>query len=402
MKKYLSILFALSVYSTQSSAGGYQIPEMSIKGMGMGNAFTAVADDASAAWFNPAAMAFQKDNMITAGADLIKPNNEFTKSGSTYESKSSTFFVPHAYLGYKQNDWPVTFGLAINSPFGLAMNWRNSGADFAKNTAGAANVTFSEIRMINLNPSIAYKLNNQWSIAAGITYFNVFEVHLDSLLADHEGDGDGWGHNLALMYKGDGYNVGLTYRSKVKANISGTVVKGEIGGDAGTVGNVTTSVTFPEMVNLGFSFNPSDKWLVSMELDWTNWDRFASIDLSYTGAITGTILGNNSSIPENWTDTVAFRAGAEWQYRKNMRARFGYVYDPTPINDADFSPRLPGNDRQLITFGYGYDLNTQTTLDFAYAYVWLDDRNQTTSAAVRNGLYESDIHILSASLTYRF
>ena len=401
MKKYLSILVALSVYSTQSTAGGYQVPEMSVKGMGMGNAFTAVADDASAAWFNPAALAFQKDNMMTAGAVLIKPNNEFTKNNITYETKSSTYFIPHAYLGYKQNNSPLSFGLAINAPFGLAMNWRNSGADFAKNTAGAANVTFSEIRMVNLNPSIAYKLNNNLSVAAGIAYNNVFEVHLDSLVADHKGDGDGWGHNLALMYKGDGYNIGLTYRSKIKVNVSGTAVGGVLSGQQGTVVPVNTSITFPELVNLGISFNPADKWLVSMELDWVNWDRFVSIDLSYPGA-TLAAIGSSSSIPENWTDTVAFRAGTEWQYRKNMRARFGYTYDPTPMNDADFSPRLPGNDRQLITLGYGYDLNNQTTMDFAYAYVWLDDRNQTVSAAVRNGLYKSDIHILSASLTYHF
>ncbi|MDH5436346.1 MAG: outer membrane protein transport protein, partial [Gammaproteobacteria bacterium] len=322
MKKYLSILVALSVYSTQSTAGGYQIPEMSIKGMGMGNAFTAVADDASAAWFNPAALAFQKGNMITAGADLIKPNNEFTKSGSTYEAKSSTFFVPHAYLGYKQHDWPVTFGLAINSPFGLAMNWRNSNAPFSLAGALTSNVTFSEIRMVNLNPSIAYKLNNNWAVAAGIAYYNVFEVHLDSLIADHEGDGDGWGHNLALMYKGDNFNIGLTYRSKVKADISGTAVKGTLFGSAGTVVDVNTSVTFPELVNLGVSFNLTDKWLVSMELDWTNWDRFDAIRLSYP-VTPLPVVGSSSTIPENWTDTVAFRAGTEWQYRKNMRARFG-------------------------------------------------------------------------------
>ena len=401
MRKYLSVLVALSVYSSQSTAGGYQVPEMSIKGMGMGNAYTAVADDASAAWFNPAAMAFQKSNMITAGADLINPSTKFTSGGNTDEAKKSIYFVPHAYLGYKRNDWPVTFGLAINAPFGLTANWRNSGASFSEAGAGAANITFSEIRMVNLNPSISYKLNNNFSVAAGITYYNVFEVHLDSFIADHKGDGDGWGHNLALMYKGDGYNVGLTYRSKVKADISGTATGGVLSGAPGTVVGVTTSITFPELVNIGVSFNPTNKWLVSMELDWTNWDRFVSIDLQYPGA-TLPALGASASIPENWTDTLTFRTGAEWQYRKNMRARFGYVYDPTPINDEDFSPRLPGNDRQLITFGYGYDLNTQTTMDFAYAYVWLDDRNQTASAAAYDGLYESDIHILSASLTYRF
>jgi long-chain fatty acid transport protein len=88
-----------------------------------------------------------------------------------------------------------------------------------------------------------------------------------------------------------------------------------------------------------------------------------------------------------------------------MRARFGYTYDPTPVKDVDFTPLLPGNDRQAFHVGYGVDMSDQATLDFAYTYVWLDTRNQTVSTGtniVRNGIYKSDVHLAAASLTYHF
>jgi len=39
-------------------AGGFQIGEMATRSAGMGSAFTAVADDPSAAWHNPAGVAY--------------------------------------------------------------------------------------------------------------------------------------------------------------------------------------------------------------------------------------------------------------------------------------------------------------------------------------------------------
>ena len=88
-----------------------------------------------------------------------------------------------------------------------------------------------------------------------------------------------------------------------------------------------------------------------------------------------------------------------------MRARFGYVFDPTPIKDADFSPGIPGNDRHIASIGFGYDMNANTTIDLAYAFVYFVDRSQTASTGanvVRNGEYKSTAHIAMASLSYRF
>lgn len=409
MRRFLLLLSAWMLLSAGTAyAGGFYIPEQGVKGMGMGNAYTAIADDASAVWFNPAGIAFQDGTVVTVGADVIMPKYEFTPAGSpvTYQADKKTFFVPHGYISYKNPELPLVFGLGINAPFGLSTDWTNSGAPFTATGTPAlfpATVTFSEIQMMNVNPNVAFKINDQLSLAVGAMYYNVSKVNLNNQILLLNGNGSGWGGNAALLYKGDQFNVGVSYRSRVKTDINGT---GTGAGPLVAAGSTTatTSVTFPDMVNVGVSFKPAEKVTLSFDVDWTNWKTFDKIAVNFApSALTGALGTTTSTIPENWKATTTFRAGVEWAYNDKMRARFGYVYDPTPINNVDFSPRLPGNDRQLFTVGYGYDANDSTTLDLAYAYVLLNNRTQTASAApFYNGRYKSSTHIVAADITAHF
>jgi len=214
--------------------------------------------------------------------------------------------------------------------------------------------------------------------------------------------GDGWGGNVGLLYKGEKFNFGATYRSRVKIDASGTATGiGALAAFGST--SVNTGATLPDMVSGGIAFRPDDKWLLSANVDWVNWKTFDKLIFT-RGKVLGPV-GTSSTALFNWKATTAFRLGAQWSYNPNMRARFGYVYDPTPINDADFSPRIPGADRQLFTIGYGYDFNKSATIDLAYAYVLMSDRSQTASAgarAARNGQYKSDVHLAMLSATFRF
>ncbi|MDX8398142.1 MAG: outer membrane protein transport protein, partial [Mariprofundaceae bacterium] len=76
---YVVLLLA----STSALATGYAIKDQGIKAMGMANAFSAVADDATAAWYNPAALAFQQGVGIAIGGEVIFPKVNYTKAGKT-------------------------------------------------------------------------------------------------------------------------------------------------------------------------------------------------------------------------------------------------------------------------------------------------------------------------------
>jgi long-chain fatty acid transport protein len=410
MKRLILAISALMLLAQPAFAGGFMIGEQGARAEGMGGAFTGVADDPSALWFNPAGIAFQKGIIATAGLDVIMPNYKYTDptTGLSYTAAKKTFVTPQGYLVYNTGSLPVAFGLAINTPFGLSTDWTSSGAPFTATANPAlipATVTFSKIEMLNINPSVAYKINDHLSIAAGASYYDVSNVELDNQALLLHGNGDGWGGNVAIMYKNGPLGFGISYRSSVKVKISGSATY-PIGSAApplppGYATGANTSITFPDIVNVGVSYHVSEALLVSADVDWVNWKTFDKLVVNQPAfGAAGTL-----TIPENWKATTAFRLGAEWGFAPKMRARLGYVYDPTPINNVDFSPRLPGNDRQLFNLGFGYDVGTKTTLDLAYSYVLLKDRTQTQAAlpgAFYNGTYKSDTNIVAASITHQF
>ncbi len=423
MRRFLFIFSAFMLFSTQALAGGFMIGEMAARSTGMASAFTAVSDDASAAWHNPAGVAFSVGSQVMVGGDIILTQNDFVTNTSnplnpaTATAADKTFFVPHTYLTYWDEDSKLGASLSVNAPFGLETEWPTTAAFSSKNT-------FSRINMVLVNPSVVYKVSDRFSIAAGVDYANLYNVDLNNTIQNLGGKGDGWGGNASIFYKGDGFNVGVTYRSSIKVNVDGVataVPGGALAGFGATTSAATTSVTLPDQVNVGFAYMPDDQWLLSLDIDWVNWKTYDSIDINYAsaayravlsgvqGAIGAPVTGS-TNLPQNWNATVAFRVGAEWKYSPQMRARFGYIFDPSPIENADFSPSVPGNDRHLFSVGYGYDMSPTTTIDLAYAYVYIQERNQTQSPAtppgapgtVKNGTYNGDAHILMASMNHSF
>ncbi|MDQ6954985.1 MAG: outer membrane protein transport protein [Mariprofundaceae bacterium] len=402
----MSVAGLLCLFPVITHAGGYMIPEQGAKAVGMGNAFTAVADDPSANWFNPAGLSFQK-NGVMIGGDVVAPSNEYIDpvGNKTYSAKKSIFLVPHTYINYRADDSKLSFGFGINAPFGLSTDWAGSGAPFSQAGAGSKSITFSQIEAIHVNPNIAYRVSENLSLAAGIAYYNVMKVHLNSLALNIGGHGDGFGGNAALMYKNDGYSLGVSYRSSVKVDINGTAVGGSgvaVLGLNGIAGNATTSLEIPSILSVAGSYQWQD-WLVSLQFDRVDWTSFNKIELNFAPSALNLATGTSQTIPENWRTTTTIRLGAEWRLDSSNAIRFGYVNDPTPTNSVDVSPRIPGNDRQLLTLGYGLKMADDITVDLAYAYVWLKDRNLTTaSAPVYNGTYKSFVHLFSSSFIYRF
>jgi len=397
MKRILIVFSILFAWLQAAQAGGFQIPEMGVKSMGMGNAFTAVADDPTANWYNPAGLAFQ-GTAVTVGGLAVMPKVDFTSNASnplpasTSSADKKTIFIPHAYMVIA-TDSDLTAGIGINAPFGLEMRWPTTAV-----FSGAAE--YGRLQAVNVNGNVAFKLSDSFAVAAGVDFADMYKVDFNGTALKQNFKGTGWGYNLAALYKSEMFNAGVSYRSSVKIKAKG---RSTLTAVPMTVNNVIT-VTMPDMLNVGVAFHPTKQWTLSADADWVNWKKFDKLAFTYSAALP--TIGTSLSVAENWKATWAFRMGAEWAWSDTMRARLGYTYDPTPIDPVNFTPLLPGNDRQAIHVGYGVDLTDQATLDFAYVYVWLADRNQTASLApsnwVRNGRYKSTIHLAAASLTYRF
>lgn len=79
----------------------------------------------------------------------------------------------------------------------------------------------------------------------------------------------------------------------------------------------------------------------------------------------------------------------------------GYLYADNPIPDSTFEPAIPDADTHLFTIGT--DLTFQSfKVAVSYAYQLLEGRDRAASFGLGDGKFSSDLHMVAASLTYRF
>jgi len=168
----VAVALAVSGMASTAMAGGFGIGTQS--GSGTGNAFAggaAVADDASVAWSNPAAMtALPMGKQVAVAGHFLLPSFKFTNTGSTIPGilgsgnggdGGDLAVVPNMFYTMDINP-RLRFGSAVNVPFGLATNW-------TPGWQGQLTAIESEIKTINVNPSVAYKINDTVSIGGGVS-----------------------------------------------------------------------------------------------------------------------------------------------------------------------------------------------------------------------------------------
>jgi len=151
-----SVVFALGSGALGNETG------LSAKVTGHGFAFTGVADDASAIYYNPAGLVQSKGLQMMIGGALVQLNSEHTTpSGTTDKMASNTPFVPYFYTSYSNPNSKWAYGLGVNSPYGLLTEWKDD--SFSKFYA-----TKSTVLMYMVNPTVAYSIFDNFSVGADV------------------------------------------------------------------------------------------------------------------------------------------------------------------------------------------------------------------------------------------
>jgi long-chain fatty acid transport protein len=169
----LILSFVIFTTPLAAQAAGFALIEQS--GSGMGNAYaggSAIAEDASTIFFNPAGMTYIQGTQAVGAIHFIKPNAEFNNQGSVAAdfpgpspakplgsegpNAGDLALVPNAYFKTDLNE-NIKLGLGINAPFGLK-------TEYDKEWLGRFQADMSELKTINFNPAIAFKVNDQLSL----------------------------------------------------------------------------------------------------------------------------------------------------------------------------------------------------------------------------------------------
>ena len=405
------IIAAIMALSSNLNAAGFRLAEQDAKATGMGNSFVAVADNASAVWYNPAAITGLEGTNLSLGTVMVAPSMEHKNVDGTKDKIKNVLHIPpHFYATHKLND-NVSLGLGVNVPFGLSTEWD-------KNTAETrALATKSEVKAVNANLNGAYKMNDKFSFAAGVDYVTLNatlnkKIEISALGVNIEqtlkGDGHGVGYNAGALYKhSDNLSFGANYHSKVKVSIDGkmniptpTTISPIVNDTKTTDQDASTDITLPDMLEIGAAYKSSDKWLFSAEADYTNWTTYRSIVVDYTqdnGAAAQKID------TKNWKSVWAFRLGSEYKYSDAWKLRAGAFYDMNPVKEKYLESRVPDTDRVAFSVGAGYTKGN-ITVDASYMYLMFIERKVDSAAASSTlyGKYNSVAHLPALTVSYKF
>ena len=426
-------------FSGSAVAAGFQLQNQT--GSGNGNAFAgaaAAAEDAGTIFFNPAGMSYlPRGHNISLSGTLLNRSIKFTDQGSTTTpgfGLGSSFplptgnggdagglaLLPHGYWAWGMTD-SLSLGVGIGPTFGNTTEYDNN---FVGRNAGF----YFEMQQININPSVAWKVNEQVSLGFGINFAHneshfkqgvplVWPLggYLPNNYLDVKGDDWAIGYNVGAMFKlTPSTRLGIAYRSELDFELEGQQKWNSTATGFGPVGplvnyDVKAKLKTPANLSFALSQGIGDKFELLADLTWTEW------------SVVNTLLVNNQQtgaplqkLSYNFRDTWRVGLGGNYQLNSDLKLRFGVAYDMTPVKSAaDRTMTLPDADRTWLSVGAKYNLNKSTSLDFGYTHIFFADARterqvitgypgtETVRQTIR-GEFKTSVDIVSMQLNYNF
>lgn len=429
--RYASVFAAIGLVTgaaVETQAAGFQLRETSANKIGYASAGSATeSGDAAAQYDNPATMMTLNKHAVAASAIAVLPSVKYTNITATSitgnaltnnggaDDGAKAAVVPAAFLVWHiNNNWRA--GLGITVPFGLE-------TDYKKNWAGRLFGTHSKLETIDVNPSVAFRVNDKISLGAGFSVQYAKATlgrALDSAVlgtvpeVELTGNNVAWGGNVGVLFTPWCHTrFGLSYRSQIRHDISGDFkVKNRASAviGAGLVDSTKarTSVTLPETVVFSAHHDVTAKWNIRSDVQWTHWKRLRSIKVNLNSGPTPT-----SEEILNLKNAWFFSVGTGYKVLDNLLLTAGVAYDQGNTDDTYRSPRIPDNNRTWFTLGGKYDFseNFSTSLSYAYIKVANAKINMRGSTITGSNTFagqrfiansKADVHLIGLKAQWKF
>ncbi|EHZ7347859.1 outer membrane protein transport protein [Vibrio parahaemolyticus] len=396
-KTLLAVTVAFA--SGQSMAAGFQINAQSATGIGRAFAGDAViADNASVMARNPAAMALFDKMELSLGFESITSMIEVKDANyrgitaplgksSNYDDAGDTSIAPNIHLIVPVND-KFAWGVNAYSNFGTKTEFDNSFV--AKEYGG-----LTDVKSANFGLAGSYRLNEQWSFGAGLDLIygqgTMKREHalLGTLVDVDEADGWAVGFNVGTVFELDKNNrFGLAYRHSPEM---------EAKDDKGQ----KITLPLPDMAEFsGYHKIQDTKFAVHYSIQYISWETFDQIEFTN---LSGSPLGSSYDKQYQWQDGWHYSIGGTYYLNNNWTLRAGYMYDTSAQADLT-SVSVPDSDRQWLSTGFTYHIDSKSNVDFGFTYLMGKDVDVNESTP--NPMYDptnpqSPKNISSLSATTR-
>ncbi|MBZ9610479.1 OmpP1/FadL family transporter [Rheinheimera maricola] len=342
-KTAVSLAVICSLCGVSAHAEGYKLFEQSVSSIG--NAYAgrgAQVTDASLVYSNPAALTELDGAQLSGGLNLISAKTNYRNAtaqsangqsvvGRSEGANSLNELVPFVFYANKMSE-KLSWGIGFYVPFGLSSDYNDDfvGRYFADETA---------VQVLSLQPALAYKLNDKWSLGAGISLNHAegtlskfkdhsglcelgeattnamfgMPVYNDAYCNSHyevEGDDIAFGYTLGIHGEPvKGTRLALTWHSAVRYTLKGdSIITNTPITGANVAGNPNFAVVAPNLPAIDLrsgKLAANDRLVEASQLDlttpasaafsldqqittalsvqfsaaWTQWSEFQSIDI---------------------------------------------------------------------------------------------------------------------------
>ncbi|ENH9243227.1 outer membrane protein transport protein [Vibrio cholerae] len=373
MRLFKKSLLAVTVTlaTQQAFAAGFQLNAQSATGLGRAFAGDAViADNAAVMSRNPAAMALFDEMALSLGfetitTDIKVKNATYTsptgQKNANYDDAGGTSVAPNIHLIVPVNE-QFAWGVNAYSNFGTR-------TEFEKNYVASEYGGETEILSVNLGVSGSYRIDNQWSIGAGLDLIygqGTLKRSLSPTLGGskvvdiNKADGFGVGFNVGTVYELDENNrFGLSYRYSPEITAKD--------------GNKEVKLPLPDLAEFsGYHHIENTAFAVHYSIQYIGWSAFDKLEFK------------NQSInekPYQWQDGWHYSIGGTYYLNRDWTLRAGYMYD-TSAQDKITSISVPDSDRQWLSAGFTYNIDDRSNIDFGFTYLMGEDVQVKESLSV--------------------
>jgi long-subunit fatty acid transport protein len=406
------------------------------RALGMGGAFIAIADDATAASWNPAGLIqIRQPEMSIVGATLKRTeDNDFplvpeTSGKQNISTNDVNYFSLSIPCAMNQCGKNMIFSLNYQNLYNFDRHWEldveekgrltvHKTIDY-KQTGDLSPIGLAYAIQATETLSLGFTLNVWQNINDNMTWQQTYHIHdvtqysLDTLTLNEI-------RKEKFTLKGINVNLGVfwhIYQQEEQKLTLGIIVKtpftadiqhirysqqteqflGELVNTFENQVKTKEKIHLPLSYGLGLSYQFSDSLTVSGDIYKTQWQDFYSKDE------TGNKISPISNMPYSLSDvdaTYQVRLGTEYRYISQkfganyiIPFRAGIFYDPAPAEDSP-------DEYYGVSLGTGIAYNTYI-FDIAYQYRWGNNVNQDILTTERFSQNIAE-HTLYTSLSIRY
>lgn len=368
-----SILLAGSVW-----ANPYDVFGVGARAIAMSGAFTAVADDGSAAYYNPAGLAQIPRLTVAGGYMYAQPYLRIDGKDNGVDQNKGTYFAFTSSLMLFGHRWTTCVNFFIPDQHVLRFL-------MLPDTNPRFTLYYNDNHAVAAFVSSGFELFSWWSIGGGINYIGGNQGGVDFQISEQDPSQGSLKSDIdsvikplfSMMFKPhESVRIGVTYREmvQVKLDLPNRIIIPEIKLfdrnplpiiEKTILTLLTTAYSHfsPRQIALGVSWQINDRVLLALDATYYQWSEMRSptpyTKLTLEGGLgdlfpdTPEMFIEDPKLHDNIVPALGMESKPLISHYLDLFLRAGYAYRPTPVADQPTQMNFVDSNAHIASLGLG-------------------------------------------------